>query len=232
MTKLLDFDGINQAAGRNYRSLLSNLIPGGKFRGSEYVVKNPCRNDQHPGSFSINFKTGVWKDFANGDGGSDFVSLVAYVRNISQGDAAQELADKLGVRLYKPNGAAAPKPNCVNGQGNGAAQTAAPRVFPFGNDGPPKNGEEIRRHTYRNSDGVAVKIKIKHANSYTQYYRVAGGWKNKKPDDFQSVPYVTAELEAFRPRTEKRSNLLDRGGKGCRYAQQVESVGVHVRRCR
>ena len=62
----IDFDGINQAAARDYRSLLSNLIPGGKFRGQEYVAKNPRRNDQHPGSFSINFKTGVWKDFSTG----------------------------------------------------------------------------------------------------------------------------------------------------------------------
>ena len=196
----IDFEGINEAALSSARSLLPDLIPGGVFRSLEYVVKNPRRNDQKPGSFSINYKKGIWKDFSSGDGGGDLISLYAYVRGCSQGEAAQELADKLGVRLYKPNGAAAPKPNGINGQGNGAAQTAAPRVFPFGNDGPPKNSEEIRRHTYRNSDGIAVQIKIKRTDvPYTQWYRVKGGWQAKKPNDFQPVPYVTMALDPLDP---------------------------------
>jgi hypothetical protein len=117
----IDFDGINQAAARDYRSLLSNLIPGGKFRGKEYVAKNPRRNDQHPGSFSINFKTGVWKDFSSGDGGNDLISLVAFVHGIGQGEAARELAEKLGVQPYKTNGAGLSKTN-------GSASKTAPQA--------------------------------------------------------------------------------------------------------
>src|SRR6516165_992427 len=103
MSGAIDFEGINAAAVRAYRSVLPRLIPGGKFRGQEYIVKNPRRNDQHAGSFSINIK-GVWKDFATGDGGGDFISLRAFVRGISQADAAREFAEELGVPLHKPNG--------------------------------------------------------------------------------------------------------------------------------
>lgn len=104
MTTLIDFDGINHAAKAGARTLLQALIPGGKFRSLEYVVKNPTRNDREPGSFNINYRTGVWKDFATGDGGGDFVSLVAYLRGCGQGDAAHELAKRLGVPLYKTKG--------------------------------------------------------------------------------------------------------------------------------
>src|SRR6202034_1879594 len=92
-----DFDGINAAALRSARSLLPALIPGGKFRSLEYIARNPRRNDARPGSFSINYRSGVWKDFASDDGGSDLVSLVAYLKGVGQGEAAQQLARELGI---------------------------------------------------------------------------------------------------------------------------------------
>jgi putative DNA primase/helicase len=70
---LIDFEGINRAALRNGRSFLQDLVPGGKFRSLEYEVRNPTRHDKNPGSFKINYKTGVWKDFASGEGGSDLI---------------------------------------------------------------------------------------------------------------------------------------------------------------
>jgi hypothetical protein len=45
MKPLIDFEGINQAALGCARRLLEDLIPGGKFRGLEYIVRNPRRND-------------------------------------------------------------------------------------------------------------------------------------------------------------------------------------------
>ena len=103
--RTIDLEGIHRAALRDGRSFLQDLIPGGKFRSLEYVVRNPRRDDKNPGSFKINYKTGVWKDFASGDGGDDLISLVAYVRGVGQGEAAHELADKLGVPVYKTNDA-------------------------------------------------------------------------------------------------------------------------------
>ena len=60
----IPFKTINDAALRISRSLLRQIIPGGKYRSLEYVVRNPRRDDQHAGSFTINYRTGVWKDFA------------------------------------------------------------------------------------------------------------------------------------------------------------------------
>jgi putative DNA primase/helicase len=197
----IDFDGINQAAVRAYRSILPSLIPGGKFRGQEYVVKNPRRDDQHPGSFSVNIK-GVWKDFATGESGGDFISLCAWVRGIRQGEAARELADKLGVPFLKsnaPNGSIkrnAPKPSDTQ---RSAPAFDAPRIYPWGDDGPPVRADEMRRHLYRDN-GAVVRVKIKRADGdFINWYRVGTGWQAKKPDDYRPVPYVTENIDPFKP---------------------------------
>jgi hypothetical protein len=97
----IDFEGIRSAALRAARSLLPELLPGGKFEGGEYVVRNPLRDDRTAGSFKINSRTGVWKDFATEDDGSDLISLVAYLRGRSQLEAARELAAKVGISVPK-----------------------------------------------------------------------------------------------------------------------------------
>jgi putative DNA primase/helicase len=159
---MIDFEGVNTAALRRARSLLPNLIPGGAFRSLEYVVKNPCRNDQRPGSFSINYKSGRWKDFASNDGGSDLISLVAYLRGSSQGDAARELADKLGVPALKPNSVTGNANTTgkikANGHGQEIQQPVSPRIPEGDDNGPPAGRPELRRHMY--PDGVRLKIKF------------------------------------------------------------------------
>jgi DNA primase len=150
MTPLIDFDSINAAALLEARDFLQKLIPGGKFRSLEYVVKNPTRNDRETGSFSINYKSGRWKDFACGHGGSDIISLVAYIRGSSQGEAARELADRLGIPLYKV---------AITRTANGSAAKVEAKVHQWGDEGPPKWPDELRRHPYPNSTGQTVKIK-------------------------------------------------------------------------
>ena len=140
MTQLIDFVGINDAAKAGARGLLQELIPGGKFRSLEYVVKNPTRNDRRPGSFTINYRTGVWMDFATNDGGGDFVSLVAYLRSCGQGDAARDLAERQNVPLYKTTGGAVDRnANAVE------PATATPKICQWGDDGPPKLPDEVRQ---------------------------------------------------------------------------------------
>lgn len=48
--------------------LAQHLAPQGALRGHEWIAINPARGDRRPGSFSINVRTGAWKDFASGDG--------------------------------------------------------------------------------------------------------------------------------------------------------------------
>src|SRR6516165_6480398 len=193
MTTSIDFDGINEAVLRNGRAFVQDLIPGGKFRSLEYIVRNPKRDDQHPGSFSINYRSGLWKDFATDDCGSDFISLYAFARGCSQGDAARKLAARYGAPFVKPNGSAAPKPL------SGGVTTGATRVCDWGDSGPPQ-WDEIRRHVYKR-DSIPVRIKIKQSGgSFTNWYRIFRdgkpiGWQAKKSEDYRAVPYVTADLD-------------------------------------
>lgn len=106
----IPFDQINDAVMVNLKSVVSSWIPGGRFEGVEYVVKNPQRPDNHAGSFKINTATGIWSDFAAEDvGGKDPISLFAYIENMSQGDAAKALANDYNIMLEplkkkKPSG--------------------------------------------------------------------------------------------------------------------------------
>jgi hypothetical protein len=229
VTTAINFAAINRAALADGRSVVRRLIPGGTFRSLEYVVRNPRRNDRKPGSFSINYRTGKWSDFATGDKGSDITSLVAYVKGIEQTEAARELAGMINFPL--PHG------NCANGaDGNAeivrkntsvdrhsspppAAKATNASTFPArtapdgkgkpifiiaGDAGPAVGRDELRRHIYR-SDGVPVRIKIKFADGrFANWYRVADtagatGWQAAKPIDYVEVPYVTHGINPFDP---------------------------------
>ncbi|WP_174624944.1 DUF6371 domain-containing protein [Candidatus Methylobacter favarea] len=105
-SKKIDFDVINSAALNGFEGLLHQWLPDGKQAGAEYKARNPTRHDDHPGSFLINTQTGLWSDFATGDGGKDPISLYAYLFwRDNQGAAAKALGDLLGLdkNLTKPD---------------------------------------------------------------------------------------------------------------------------------
>jgi hypothetical protein len=93
----IDFTEVKIAALADIRGVLGRFLPGGKVICSEYVVLNPRRADRHPGSFKINIRSGKWSDFATGDRGGDLISQVAYLKDISQLEAARGLSQMLGV---------------------------------------------------------------------------------------------------------------------------------------
>jgi putative DNA primase/helicase len=221
----LPFDDINRAALASGRSLLERLIPGGKFRSHEYVVRNPRRNDHNPGSFSINYKTGQWADFATDERGGDLISLVAYLRGIEQGAAARELADMIGYSLPKMNGHA-------NGHFKGnrppineeaEAPSLPPRTQPgadgkprfiAGDVGPPVGRDELRRHVYRRAN-MSVRIKIRRTNGdFVNWYRVVGGWQSGKPAEYIDVPYVGA-INPFDPEIANEPIFWPEGERDC-----------------
>ena len=226
MTIAIDFEAINRAAGANGRSLVERLVPGGKFRSLEYRPLNPRRNDNSPGSFSINYRTGRWGDFATGDSGGDFVSLVAYVKGIEQWEAARDLAAMVNLPLPR-NGADA-KASRVH-----EYQTVppidrhlAPMIVPeaadvltfpsrtppddkgkpkfvvAGEAGPDVGRNEQRRHIYRR-DGAPARIKIKFRDGrFVNWYRVTdtagtAGWQAAKPSNYIDLPYVTQGMNPF-----------------------------------
>jgi hypothetical protein len=101
----IDFAGINRAALADMPSVFNAFLPGGTFRGAEYSVRNPCRPDLNRGSFKINTRTGKWSDFAlAGVRGGDPISLIAYLCDWNQGQAARHLARLLRVPAEVGNG--------------------------------------------------------------------------------------------------------------------------------
>jgi hypothetical protein len=93
----IDFAAVNAAALAAFPAVLARILPGGKRIGAEVVALNPRRADRNLGSFKINRYNGKWADFATGDKGGDPVSLVAYVADVSQVEAAHLLAQMLGL---------------------------------------------------------------------------------------------------------------------------------------
>ena len=97
MQKSIDFKYVSSEALKGVERVLSYYLPGGKTKGNEYSPLNPTRADKKTGSFVINTETGVWCDFSTDDKGGDIISLIAYIKNLSQLDAAKELSDFLGL---------------------------------------------------------------------------------------------------------------------------------------
>jgi hypothetical protein len=93
----VDFAKVNRAALAAFPAVLARILPGGKRVGAELLTLNPRRGDRHLGSFKINRYNGRWADFATGDKGGDPISLVAYLANVSQAEAARLLAGMLGL---------------------------------------------------------------------------------------------------------------------------------------
>ncbi len=95
--KPLNFQAINRTALARSQDILARWLPGGRFEGTEYVVKNPRRADRRPGSFKINWRTGRWADWSCGDSGGDLIALAAYLHNLPQYEAACRVAVMLGI---------------------------------------------------------------------------------------------------------------------------------------
>lgn len=97
----IDFDVVKTAALADIRGVLGRFLPSGKVVRGEYVALNPTRSDRHLGSFRVNLKSGRWADFATSDRGRDLISLVAYLKNIPQVEAARGLSQMLGVGVRR-----------------------------------------------------------------------------------------------------------------------------------
>ena len=91
-----DFKTIAVLAKSSSQTVVSYLCPHGKREGHEWVALNPTRSDTKPGSFKINLKTGKWADFSTGDRGGDLIALWAYIKDIGQYEAMQQIKALLG----------------------------------------------------------------------------------------------------------------------------------------
>jgi hypothetical protein len=96
----IDFATIAREALASLPAILRRLLPSGRVIGREYIALNPTRIDHHAGSFKVHLtgpRAGAWADFATGDRGGDVISLVAYLEDIRQHEAARLVARMLGI---------------------------------------------------------------------------------------------------------------------------------------
>lgn len=92
---MLDFKDLNDRILLSFTSFISDLLPGGKMTGREYVCGSVSGGPG--GSFSVNSRTGIWCEFAGGHlKGGDLISLYAAVKGIGQADAFKELCKQYG----------------------------------------------------------------------------------------------------------------------------------------
>lgn len=92
----MDFQNIASAALRYSEAICRSLFPLGRKRGHEYVIGDI--NGKKGDSLSINLHTGIWKDFADGHGGGDLISLVASIKRMTQKNAAEWLINNFGIK--------------------------------------------------------------------------------------------------------------------------------------
>ncbi len=209
------FKAVKAATLDSLDFIVPRLLDGGKKVGDEWTVRNPTRNDAKPGSFKVNMKSGVWKDFATGESGGDIIDLYVYIKGGTVVQAKDALAEMLGVRPDSAPATAKPKRTAALS----IAFREPPKKFPArtapdakgkpffvvaGDDGPPARKDEQRRHIYRQG-GVPVRIKIMKAsgeNRASSAYRVTGddgvtGWQFKKPEGYLPVPYIVPSADPF-----------------------------------
>lgn len=82
-------------------TLLPEWLPKGERKGREWVAPNIARGDRQAGSFGVSLDSGRWNDFADSSAhGGDLVSLLAYLRNCRQLEAAKEIDERLRLGLF------------------------------------------------------------------------------------------------------------------------------------
>ncbi len=97
----MDFDSLSRELLARSESVVAEWLPAGKRHGREYRVGN--LHGEAGESLSINLETGVWRDFASGEGGADLISLYAAINRVGQGDAYKHLTNgKAPVALRQP----------------------------------------------------------------------------------------------------------------------------------
>lgn len=97
----ISFGELKEKLKPNLRYFISDLVPGGRISGNEYIAA-----DIHGGagrSFSINLETGIWCDFSKNQKGGDIIALKAAQDGCSQIEAARYFLK------YIPNLSSLPK---------------------------------------------------------------------------------------------------------------------------
>lgn len=166
----IDFEGLAASLLARAESLLPSWLPEGKRVGREYTVGS--LNGERGSSLSINLDTGIWKDFAGTDSGSDLISLYAALNGIKQGDAVKAL---FGDEAVKPVARRAPvviEPPAI------AAPADTPPPAPHY-----RHGEASAAYCYRDATGAQLgwvcRYEAPDGKVFAQYRWLDGSWQAK-----------------------------------------------------
>jgi len=85
----IDFKQLSAQLLQQAENILLDICPGGKRNGREYQASTT--GGGHGSSFCFNLHTGVWKDFATGEGGQDLIALYAHNNRINMKESAEHL---------------------------------------------------------------------------------------------------------------------------------------------
>lgn len=133
-------------------SICQRYLPDGERKGNEWVAINPRRSDSSAGSFKINLRTGKWADFATNEKGGDLIALVAYLHDMKQSEAAEELKQNfLGGNATTAQRHPATKAQWV-------PITPIPDAAPVCDLTHPEHGECSQSWTYRDAQGKPLAI--------------------------------------------------------------------------
>lgn len=218
----LDFKGLNSFLLRDSVRFLTELLPGGDLRGKEYRCGDISGGSGL--SLSVNIQTGVWKDFATGEAGGDFISLAAANMGVDQGAAYKWAADNYGYI----NNSNSKKAGVGNHRPSGAAVSVEPMdlIAPPSNEVPPVKGPNW---VYRDRDGRAL-FYIERIDEPTgkrfcpwSWSKVKNGWVKKA----WQAPRPIYGLEELAKYPDKPVMIVE-GEKSCDAARSFISAYVVI----
>lgn len=154
----IDFLNVAASALDRIEAVCSHWLPAGKRAGHEWEIGD--RTGAPGKSLKVHLsgsKAGTWADFAASDKGGDLISLVAYVDNCGQLDAARKLAEFLGITAGQ--GEPGQPPPAKTATGEKAKMPDWRPILPVPENAPahpaahPKHGKPDHRYTYRGQAG-------------------------------------------------------------------------------
>jgi predicted P-loop ATPase len=172
----INFEGLAAHLLANSVQILQSWFPAGKLAGQEFQIGNLAGE---PGkSLSINTRTGIWKDFAGDDAGSDLTSLYAAIHNLTQAEAARALGPQ-----FCSNGDAGPplirrpEPPEMPALERPPADAADPPAHY-------KHGEHAPLYRYRDAAGLiycTARYETAEGKAFAWYRWRDGDWECKAP---------------------------------------------------
>ena len=91
----IDPDRVRNAALKGVPAIVIKLLPDGHLRGHHWMAKNLRQQEQRPGNFKIDLRTGYWKDQRSSNSGNDVFGLAGFLRRLNYGQAIQEIGKML-----------------------------------------------------------------------------------------------------------------------------------------